>query len=191
MKLKDILKKVGENVVREVVPGGGLLIDALNAFKPGIIELDKNATGEDITSAIENSFAPDVKKLIYEKEFDVRIETIQQEHSSIRAMLESEEKSRHTTRPFIAKGSFWAYTILVSVVTLYLGFAVVEEDAPLSKLNDSWLILLSLYAPYMTVIYAYFGILKSEHQNRLNAANGKLAVNGLNILQRLFNRTAK
>ena len=98
MKLWDVVKSVGSAVVREVVPGGGILVDAVNEFLPDDKKLPSNATGKDIDAAV-SSLPPDQRARVMEKEFDVDLAHIRQSNETVRAMLEADAKAPHTTRP--------------------------------------------------------------------------------------------
>ena len=46
MKLLDILTKVGAGVIREVIPGSGLLVEAVNALLPDAVQISPDMTGD-------------------------------------------------------------------------------------------------------------------------------------------------
>jgi len=60
MNLGDILKTVGSGLIKTLVPGGGLLIDAVNGFLPDDKKLPNTATGQDAQNAI-NTLTPEQK----------------------------------------------------------------------------------------------------------------------------------
>jgi len=55
MKLGSILAKVGTSVLRNVVPGSGFIIDAVNEFLPKDKKLPTEATGTQITQAVNTN----------------------------------------------------------------------------------------------------------------------------------------
>ena len=75
MNLGDILKTVGSGLIKTLVPGGGLLIDAVNGFLPDDKKLPNDATGEQAQSAID-SLPPEQRASVLKKEYDVKIEQI-------------------------------------------------------------------------------------------------------------------
>lgn len=188
MKLFDIIKKVGGGIIREAVPGGDAIISVINGFLPEDKKLGENATGSQIEEMLDK-LPPTQQVALYSKQFDVQIEQIKEEHASIRAMLQAEAHSKHTTRPYIAKGSFYVYSICTLIIVATIGYAVYQTEDPLLALNNSSMLLLSVMGPYPVILYAYFGMLKKEHENRLNAANGKQA--GIGALSGIFNAFKK
>ena len=98
MKLWDIVKTVGGSVVRNAVPGGGLLVDVVNEFLPDDKKLPAEATGSDIASAVD-SLPAEQRAQLMAREFDVDITQIQESNSTLRAMLDADTKTPHTTRP--------------------------------------------------------------------------------------------
>jgi hypothetical protein len=105
MKLWDIVKNVGGEIVKSVVPGGGLLVEAVNAFLPDDKKVAKDATGDQLRTAVESLPAKQRAELM-EKEFDVDIVQIKESNQTVRTMLEQDAKNPHTTRPYIAKHAF-------------------------------------------------------------------------------------
>jgi len=175
MKLFDIIKNVGSAVVRETVPGGGLLLDAVNAVLPDDKKLPAEATGEDVARAVD-SLPPEQRAQVLAKEYDVDIEALRQRGDTLRAMLESEAKSPHTTRPYIAKGAFQvvAACTLMAVAT-WCGGVWLNRPEIIDKAQNGAAFMLTVLGPLVALLYAYFGVLRKEQQNRLNAAHGKPA----------------
>ncbi len=103
MDIWGIIKSVGGAVVRNAVPGGGLIVDAVNALLPDDAKLPTDATGHDIKRAVE-ALPPEQRAAIEQKRFDVEIAQIRQENSTVRAMLEADTKTPHTTRPLHRQG---------------------------------------------------------------------------------------
>jgi len=172
MKLRDILKKVGAGIIKEVVPGGGVLMGVVNELLPKTKQLDPSASGDDIQAAIDSLPAAD-KARVLEKEFDVDMAFIKESGASNRAMLEAELKSTHSTRPLVIK----LFAIIVSLITLYIvylwGDAITGgKTALVLAIGNGWPMILALCAPFFVVINAYFGVLRKESQNKLDAANG-------------------
>ena len=189
MKLWDIVKTVGSGIVREVVPGGGLIVDAVNAILPEGEKLPVNATGSDINNAV-SKLPPEQQASVMEKEFDVDITRIKESNATVRAMLEADTKTPHTTRPYIAKGSFHvvAFAIIVAISVWAYG-VFTSNDELVKTVMDGWQFILAVIGPLVTLLWAYFGILKQEHKNRLDAANNTSTPSGIagilsNVLRR-------
>lgn len=172
MKLWDIVKNVGSSIVREAIPGGGLLLSTINELLPDDKKLSSGATGSDVETVI-NTLPSDKKAELLEREFDVDITQIKESNSTIRAMLDADTKTPHTTRPYIAKGAFHviAFVIVVTVSLWAYGVGTKNDDM-VSTIMDGWKFILAVIGPLVTLLWAYFGILKQEQSNRLNAANG-------------------
>lgn len=189
MKLWDVVKSVGSGIVREVVPGGGILVDAVNEFLPDDKKLPSNATGKDIDDAV-GSLPAEQRARIYEKEFDVDLTQIRQSNETVRAMLEADTKNPHTTRPYIAKGSFHVVAFAVVATVSAWAYGVVTGDSDLVKsVTGGWQFILSVIGPLVTLLWAYFGVLKNEQKNRLDAARGSSTPGGIaGILSNIIKR---
>lgn len=189
MKLWDVIKTVGSGVIREVVPGGGILVDAVNEFLPDDKKLPSDATGQDIDEAVA-TLPPAQQAQILEKEFDVDMTRIRQTNETVRAMLESDAKNQHTTRPYIAKNAFHVIAFAVIVVVATWSYGVIAgRDGLVESVTSGWPFILSVIGPFVILLHAYFGVLRSEQKNRLDAAAGKSAAPGLTgLLSNLIRR---
>lgn len=184
MKLLDILGKVGGAVVKTMVPGGGLIIDVVNEFLPDDKKLPADATGSDMQAAVDK-LPPDQRAQLMGREFDVQIE----EHHTLQAMLQAEQGSTHTTRPRIALGSFQLVAFVTVVVVSLWAYAVaIENEKLVAAVVDGWPFVAAVIAPFVTLLWAYFGVLKNEQRNRLNAANGSTAGPLGGIISKLIKR---
>mgnify|MGYP001615853752 CR=1 FL=1 len=191
MKLWDIVKSVGSEVVKNVVPGGAALVSVVNELLPDEYKLDRNsATGDDINEALAKVPAADRAELL-NREFDVEITTIKEEHSTVRTMLEAEQNSAHTTRPKIALGAFHVIAYSVVFTVSLWSYAVYTENAEMVEtIMDGWPFVLGVVAPLVTLLNSYFGVLKQEQRDRLNAINGKESTGGglLGIISNIIKR---
>jgi len=172
MNVWDIVKTVGTGAISALVPGGGAIIGAINAFLPDSSKLSSDATGQQAADAIQGLPASD-RAAIMAKKFDVTITEIKESHSTVRAMLESDAKTPHTTRPYIAKGAFHvvAFTI-ISIVSVWIVSVYNEATETVKAIMDGWPFIVAVLAPLVTLLHAYFGVLKDEHKQKLDAANG-------------------
>lgn len=189
MKLWDVVKSVGSNVIREVVPGGGILVDAVNEFLPDDKKLPGNATGKDVDDALA-ALPADQRARIMEKEFDVDITQIRQAGESLRAMLTADAKTKHTTRPYIAKHAFHVVAFAVILTVAARAYAVlVSDDTMVQAIDNGWPFVLSVIGPFVVLLRAYFGVLRDEDRNRMSAASGNSSPAGLaGALTGLFKR---
>lgn len=175
MKLWDIVRNVGTGIIRNVVPGGGMIIDVVNELLPDDKKLGQNATGADIDLAIA-SMPPDIRARILEKEFDVDITRIQESNATLRVMLESDTKNPQTTRPYIAKQAFHVIAFAIIVTVSMWAYAVLTDNQVMVEtVSSGWPFILSVIGPFVTLLWAYFGILRQEHKARLAAADNKPA----------------
>lgn len=189
MKLWDIIKGVGSAAITTMVPGGGLLIGVLNGMLPKDKQLPATATGDDVNSAV-NSLPPDQRAAIMDKEFDVELTQIKESNETLRTMLETEAKSPHTTRPYIAKGSFHVVAFAIIVVVSVWAYAVLRSDDGMVKtVVEGWPWFLAVLGPLVALLRSYFGVIKQEHKNKLDAVTGGSTPSGIaGILSSLINR---
>lgn len=188
MKLLEILRKVGSSIIREVVPGGGLIIDAVNAFLPDDKKLDSKATGLDIGSAVA-SLPTEAQAQLMEKQFDVEITQIKESYDTVRVMLESDAKNPQSTRPKIALGSFQLVRIVLLTVVALWAYGVASADKELIKsVVDGWAFIAVLIGTPTTVLLSYFGVLKQEHKQRLNAATGHKEIGIIGSIAKLIRK---
>ena len=169
--LEDILKTVGSAALSMTPPYGPMALTLINAALPADKKLPETATAKDAESALDSLPAAEKASLMET--------TIKAQHDSLQAMLIAESNSQHTTRPFIARGCFQVYSACTLIFTGIIAYAVGQSEHPLNELQNLWPLVMGLYAPFPAVLYAYFGMLKKEHENRLNAANGRSTHLGL------------
>lgn len=190
MKLWDIVKTVGSAALQVALPGtGSLIVGAVNGLLPDDKKLPAGATGDDVNNAIA-SLPPEQQASVMEKEFDVSITQIKESNSTVRAMLESDAKNLHSTRPYIAKGSFHVVAFVVIVTISVWAYGVFIRDDDLVKtVMGGWQFVLAVIGPLVTLLWAYFGVLKQEHKNKLDAANGSSTPAGIaGILSSIIKR---
>ena len=178
MNLWNIIKTVGGGVIREVVPGGGILIDAVNEFLPDDKKLPSNATGGDVNTALQSLPPADQARLL-DKEFDVDLAQIRQSHETVRAMLDADAKNPQSTRPRIAMGAFYVVSLAMIVAISAWGYGVFKAADPLAATSESWPFILSVIGPFVVLLHGYFGVLRSEQRSRLEAASGQAGTTGL------------
>ena len=179
MKLFDIIRKVGGGIISTVVPGGGAILGVVNALLSPDKKLPANATGADVSVAVAGMTAMDRLKL-EAKEFDVDIAQIKESHSTVRAMLEADNANPHSTRPRIALGAFYVIAITdILAVSMWAYGVGAGDDAMVKTVMEGWPFILAVNAPLVLLLQAYFGVLKTEHKNKLDAANGSSVPSGI------------
>ncbi len=190
MKLWDIVKTVGSAALQVALPGtGSLIVGAVNELLPDDKKLPAGATGDDVNNAIAK-LPPEQQASVMEKEFDVSITQIKESNSTVRTMLESDAKNPHSTRPYIAKGSFHVVAFVVIVTISVWAYGVlVSDDSLVKTVMGGWQFVLAVIGPLVTLLWAYFGVLKQEHKNKLDAANGSSTPAGIaGILSSIIKR---
>lgn len=189
MKLWDLVKTVGGQVLKNTVPGGGLIVDTLNTLLPDGKKLPADATGDQVNEIVQG-LPPEDRAALLDKEFDVELTQIKESGSTLRTMLESDAKNPHSTRPYIAKGAFQVVGFVTVLTASIWGYAVAMGKTDVIKAAvDGWPFVLSVIGPLVALLYAYFGILKSEHKNRLDAAGGSTKPSGIaSIISGLITR---
>lgn len=182
-KLWDIVKTVGSTALQVALPGTGTaIVSAINEFLPSDEKLPSGATGDDAIDAISR-MNPEAQAAVMTKQFDVDITRIRQQHATLQAMLTSDATQKHTTRPHIAKGCFYVVAFATVVTVSIWAYAVATKDEEmLSAINGGWVFALSVIGPLVTVLHAYFGVLRKESADKLNAANGNPIVRGMSAL---------
>jgi len=188
MNVWDIVKTVGAGALNVMLPGAGsAVIGAVNMLLPDEAKLPENATGHDVSNAI-HSLPPEQRAEIMGKEFDVKITDIKESHSTARAMLEAESRSTHSTRPKIAYQAFQVVSAISLAIAFGWLYAVVTSQPDMVKqIVDGWPWVGAIILPFVGWLNRYFGILKLEHKNRLDAANGVSNPDGItSILSSVF-----
>lgn len=181
--LWDIVKTVGSTALQVALPGtGSLIVNAVNEFLPDNSKLPATATGSDTVTAIAQ-LSPEAQAEVMTKQFDVDIELIRQQYTTIQTMLTADATTPQTTRPYIAKQSFHviAFCCVIAITVWTIGIFV-KDTAMVTAVVNGWPFLLSVIAPLTVLLHAYFGVLRKEQQNKLNAANGNPIVSGLSAL---------
>jgi len=168
MDLKSILDfgaKVGKIALKNVVPGAGIVIDAVNELLPDDKKLPATATGGDLQSAV-NSLPAQQRGQLMAKEFDVQIAEIEG-FTNIVTALAGADAAGASTRPKIALMMAWLLTFAVSIFigvwAISIGF---DKTQTLDKLNASWPMVLSVLGPIIALLRAYFGLRTKEKQTR-------------------------
>lgn len=179
MKLLDIAKTVGAAVVRTMVPGGGLILQAVNEFLPDDKKLPADATGEQVIAATA-ALSSEQRASLLEKEFDVELTQIKEGNETLRVMLQADASSTHTTRPYIAKHAFHVVALVALVAISIWGYGVTTKQADLVEaITGGWPFVAAVIAPFVLLLQSYFGILKHEHRQRLNGGAEQSTPSGL------------
>jgi len=180
MNILEIAKTVGASALNMMIPGAGsAILGVVNAFLPDDQKLPEYATGHDVANAIQ-AMPADKRAELMSKQFDVDIAQIKEAGSTLRTMLESDAKNPHSTRPYIAKGAFLVVAFSIVVIVSLWAISVFNQNVSTVKaVVDGWPFVLAVMTPLVTLLYAYFGVLKDEHKHKLQAASGNAPASGM------------
>ena len=172
MKLSDILIKAGSTILKTLIPGSGLLIDSVNAFLPEDKKLPNDATGTQVSDAI-NTLPPDQRVLVLMKEYDVEIAEISS-WTQVQSSLAEADKSGASTRPKIALMMAKIVSFVVVAYSSALIIAIIlDRVSMITSLSNTWPLMLAIIATPTLLLRAYFGMRSKEKENRYNVATGQ------------------
>ena len=180
MRIGKILTTVGSSLLRNLVPGAGIVIDAVNAFLPEEKKLDINtATGDAVNSAI-NSLPPETRASLLSKELDVEIEEEKGFTTRFAAAMEA-DKTGNSTRPQIAL--MMAYTVCFVIVifsSMWIVAIFRNQVDLMDKLKECWPLMLAVIATPTALLRAYFAMRSKEKEARYQmASNQEVSVGGM------------
>ena len=112
----------------------------------------------------------------------------QENNTTVRELLKADAKNPHTTRPKIALGAFYVVAfVTIATISLWAYGVLAQNDVLVKTVMDGWPFILAVIGPLVTLLWAYFGVLKQEQRNRLDAATG--APSGISrIISDVINR---
>ena len=174
MKLGKILARVGTSLLRDIVPGSGFIIDTVNGFLSDDKKLPADATGIQVTQAV-NTLSPDQQTQLLSKEYDVEIAEINS-WTSIMDSLAEADKTGSSTRPEIAlmMAKVIAF-IIIAFASMWI-VAIYQNHVDMIKsLAESWPLMLTVLGTPTALLRAYFGMRMKEKKARYSAAIGQPA----------------
>jgi len=129
--------------------------------------------------AFENGLRPEDKAALMIKQFDVDLSLIDerknattQANDTLRVMLAQDAVTPQSTRPRIALGCFWVLAYeSVGIISTWAYAVITGNYAMAQAIQDGWPFVVSVITPFVTLLWAYFGILKQENRDKLDAAN--------------------
>lgn len=178
MNIGKILGNVGKSIIKNVIPGAGLVIDTVNAFLPEDKKIDENTTGQEAVKRI-NELPPNVQMELMKKELDVEI-VKEEEWTKVIEALNQADASGASTRPLIAKkmANTTVYAVIISITTWGASMVMViiaKWEEPLevvSVLKDSWPFIASVLGIPSALLRAYFGMREREKKERYRMVSG-------------------
>jgi len=170
--LWDIVKTVGSGIISTAVPGGPLVVAAINAVLPDDQQLPETATGAQAQDAIA-TIPAEQRAALMDKQFEVELTTIRESHSTLRTMLESDAANPQSTRPYIAKHAFHIIALTSIVIMIAWGYAVLAgKVAMVKQIQEGAIFVVALNGTLATLLLAYFGSIRKEHKQKMDAASG-------------------
>jgi hypothetical protein len=174
MKIGSILAKVGSAVLKNAIPGAGMIIDTVNAFLPADKKLPGNATGAQAIKAI-NDLPPEAQADVLSKQLDVDIAEINS-FTQVQEAHAIADGPGSSTRPAIAKSMSRVIAFTIILYVSMWSIAVFKSDTgTLNVLNDSYLMLLAMIGTPVAVVLQYFGKRTKEKTDRYHLAHGQQA----------------
>lgn len=184
-KLFDAIKGPLLTVASTLIPGGPVILSAVNALLPDDKKLPATATGQEIRGVV-NSLSPQARSSLMEKELDVEIAEINS-WANIQESLAKADASGASTRPYIAKMMAWCVVLVIGLFVSVWAVAIITKDVETLKvLADSWITVFAVIATPTALLRAYFGMRTKEKQARYGMASGQSPVSGLTTLINAF-----
>ena len=180
-KLFDAISGPLLTAVSSVIPGGPLILGAVNAMLPDDKKLPESATGNDIRNAV-SQLTPEQQGSLMEKQLDVEIAEIKS-WEGIQESLSKADQAGSSTRPAIAMMMAWCIVFVVALFTSVWGYAVVVDHSDtLETLGESWPMMLAVIGTPTALLRSYFGMRTKEKTTRYNAAAGQPTSQPFNLI---------
>lgn len=126
---------------------------------------------EDDPAAVSAAIAKDPNAAV--KLAQVEAQVMGSRGDTLQAMLNAERTSQHTTRPQIAIGAFRILAFCsIAVVSVFVYAVIAGNDVMVSAVVNGWPFVAAIVAPFVGLLYAYFGILRKESKDRIEAGSG-------------------
>lgn len=187
MNLWKILKNVGTGIIGNL-PGGNAILSVVNELLPSNKKVLSSDSGDQIYDRIK-SLTSEQQSFLLAKEFDVEIEQIKQSYDALQTMLKVDATCKQSTRPKIAYQSFLVIAFAIIAAISAWAVAVITRNSEMIKsIENSWMFIAMLLLPLVTVLHAYFGVIKQEHQDKHNAAMGHKIDPISGLLSKLFKK---
>ena len=171
-KLFDAIKGPLLSVASTLIPGGPLILGAVNAMLPDDKKLPESATGGDIRNAV-NQLPAEQRGSLMEKQLDVEIAEINS-WEGIQASLSQADAAGSSTRPYIAQMMAWCVVVVIALfIAVWVSAIGADKVEVLKVLKDSWPMILTVIGTPTALLRAYFGMRTKEKTARYSAASGQ------------------
>lgn len=176
-------KNLGESLINVAPTIGGLLLGNVGAA--GGMLLAQLFGTENTPEAIAQAIETDPKAI--EKIQELEKTKFEEKAKTLRAMLEGEAISKHTTRPKIAYGAFLVVSFISIGIFVVWAVAALQGNTELVQtIQDYWPFVLGLIMPFVGWLNSYFGVLRDEQKDKLDAIYGRTSVPSTGVLQTLL-----
>jgi len=167
MNFSDIFNAIKgplASVAASLIPGGPLILGAVNALLPEDKKLPPSATGSQIVDAVE-SLPPEARASLMEKRIDLQIAQEEGWTDRYKAMTAADKQS---TRPKIAlmMAQVTCFVILIFTVAISVQIFTTGIES-LASASGAWTVFATLLGIPSAVLAKYFGELRKEHSQRL------------------------
>ena len=160
----DAIKGPLASVAASLIPGGPLIIGAVNALLPDDKKLPESATGSQIADAVE-SLPPDARAGLMEKRIDLQIAREEGWTERYKAMTEADGQS---TRPRIALMMAWAVVAVIGLFSAVIAYQTAQNGlSGLSDAAEAWPLIAALLGIPSGLLGKYFGEIRREQGQRL------------------------
>lgn len=176
---------IGKTVASAAPLLGGALGGPLGAAAGSLISSFFGV--DDTPEAVDEAIRKDPNAIIKLKQ--IESDNFKERGETLRAMLESDAKNQHTTRPKIAYQAFQIVGAVALICISIWAYAVISMNVDMVQMvMNGWPFVAAIIAPLTGLLYAYFGILRKERNDGIKAAGGNFSAG---IIGSVINRITK
>jgi len=170
----------------------GTAIALAAQFAPSIIGLISGPKAEAVATTVVNtaqaitgSDSPEAAKVALEKNPEMAVKfqqaaneleatIIREQGATLRSAIDADKGNPQTTRPKIAYGAFEVLSAVTIIVAGLWAYAIGTGNAEMVKqVVDGWPFVLAVTGPFAALLRAYFGILRHEQKEKMQAGAGQ------------------
>ena len=165
----DAIKGPLASVAASLIPGGPLILSAVNALLPDDKKLSETATGAQIADAVD-ALPPEQRSSLMEKRIDLQI--VQEEGMTERYKAMAASDGQETRAKIVNR----AMAALMAVTGLFVSataWVYVERGAEAAFSGEMAAVFATVTGTFAYVIRAYFGDLRAETKSRHQSVDAK------------------
>lgn len=175
-----------------------ILTEKVANFAPHLGALLGGPAGAGIGALIANKFGTEntpeaiYKAIEADPDAGLKLRQIEADNFKVRgdtlqAMLLAESKSKHTTRPKIAYQAFQVVSAISLLIVFGWVFAVItDNETMVNMIVEGWPFVAAIIFPFIGWLNNYFGVLRKEDKDRLDAATGNIPTGLISTLVKKF-----